>query len=137
MQKTTPFGAEMQKNIPGVISNDIKDNFSRFWIHTKCRKCRKRHPSLQKCRSTFPGSCHLISKTTSQGLGHTQNAENDTLCCRKAAKHSRSHVKRHHRQLHKAWDTHKMLKIQKKTRCCRNVENHSRSHIKRYQRQLH
>ena len=46
MQKTIPFAAELQKNIPGVISNDIKDNFTRFGIHTKCSKCRKRHPSL-------------------------------------------------------------------------------------------
>ena len=35
MEKTTPFVVEMQKTIPEVTSNVIKDNFTRFGICTK------------------------------------------------------------------------------------------------------
>ena len=47
MQKTTPFVAGMQKIIPGVMSNDITDNFSRLGTHTEFRKYRKRPVAVE------------------------------------------------------------------------------------------
>ena len=79
MYKTTPFAAQMQKTLPLVIQNAVKDNFT--WADM------------------------------SRSAG---NAENDTLCCTNAENPSPSHTERYQRQLHLGWHEQKCKKFRKR-----------------------
>ena len=63
------------ENIPGVISNDIKDNFNRFGIHTNMHKMQKATPVAAEIQKNIPGVMSNDIKDNFTRLGtHTQNA---------------------------------------------------------------